>query len=197
MCLILHMGPTEWIYYWFHRALHHHYLYSRYHSHHHASFVTEPVSGEEICMEFQVQWWAWTCSQFNEEVVLVSNVAKKYWVVICALKCRFGTSFRRAFHVHSHICNSPLRNVGFGRSVDGNVLFLLALLRLYERNWALQFWVCSNLGVSSVSASQIPDLYSHVSNFISSVLRYYSYFLTQYDSWSGARSLVYNTFHVR
>lgn len=55
MCLILHMGPTEWIYYWFHRALHHHYLYSRYHSHHHASFITEPVSGEEIFMEFQVE----------------------------------------------------------------------------------------------------------------------------------------------
>ncbi|CAM6108701.1 unnamed protein product [Calypogeia fissa] len=43
--LLLHAGPTEFAYYWLHRALHHHYLFTRYHSHHHASFVTEPVSG--------------------------------------------------------------------------------------------------------------------------------------------------------
>lgn len=43
--LLLHMGPAECVYYWAHRALHHHYLYTRYHSHHHASFVTEPVTG--------------------------------------------------------------------------------------------------------------------------------------------------------
>ena len=33
------------MYYWLHRALHHHALYSAYHSHHHASFVTEPITG--------------------------------------------------------------------------------------------------------------------------------------------------------
>ena len=43
--LLLHAGPTEFIYYWLHRALHHHKLYSAYHSHHHASFVTEPITG--------------------------------------------------------------------------------------------------------------------------------------------------------
>ena len=43
---LLHVGPVEYIYYWLHRALHHHYLYSRYHSHHHASFITEAVSGK-------------------------------------------------------------------------------------------------------------------------------------------------------
>ena len=48
MMLLLHAGPTEWVYYWGHRLLHHHYLYTRYHSHHHASFVTEPVSGTGI-----------------------------------------------------------------------------------------------------------------------------------------------------
>ncbi|KAJ0966529.1 hypothetical protein J5N97_023446 [Dioscorea zingiberensis] len=42
--IILHMGPVEFIYYWFHRALHHHFLYSRYHSHHHASIVTQPIT---------------------------------------------------------------------------------------------------------------------------------------------------------
>ncbi|KMS99858.1 hypothetical protein BVRB_1g017100 [Beta vulgaris subsp. vulgaris] len=41
---LLHMGPVEFLYYWFHRALHHHYLYSRYHSHHHSSIVTEPIT---------------------------------------------------------------------------------------------------------------------------------------------------------
>lgn len=42
---LLHAGPTEFVYYWLHRALHHHKLYSAYHSHHHASFVTEPITG--------------------------------------------------------------------------------------------------------------------------------------------------------
>ncbi|KAL8119404.1 hypothetical protein AgCh_016793 [Apium graveolens] len=42
--ILLHVGPVEFIYYWLHRALHHHYLYSRYHSHHHSSIVTEPIT---------------------------------------------------------------------------------------------------------------------------------------------------------
>ncbi|PHT95273.1 Protein CER1-like 2, partial [Capsicum annuum] len=39
---LMHTGPVEFLYYWFHRALHHHFLYSRYHSHHHSSIVTQP-----------------------------------------------------------------------------------------------------------------------------------------------------------
>ncbi|RZC51809.1 hypothetical protein C5167_020234 [Papaver somniferum] len=42
MTALLHAGPVEFLYYWFHRALHHHFLYSRYHSHHHSSIVSEP-----------------------------------------------------------------------------------------------------------------------------------------------------------
>ncbi|PHT33208.1 Protein CER1-like 1 [Capsicum baccatum] len=41
---LMHIGPVEFVYYWFHRALHHHFLYSRYHSHHHSSIVTEPIT---------------------------------------------------------------------------------------------------------------------------------------------------------
>ncbi|KAL5990375.1 hypothetical protein ACLOJK_011275 [Asimina triloba] len=41
---LLHMLPVEFLYYWLHRALHHHYLYSRYHSHHHSSIATEPIT---------------------------------------------------------------------------------------------------------------------------------------------------------
>ncbi|KAM7277355.1 hypothetical protein ACFE04_019221 [Oxalis oulophora] len=44
MIIILHIGPVEFLYYWFHRALHHHFLYTRYHSHHHSSIVTEPIT---------------------------------------------------------------------------------------------------------------------------------------------------------
>ncbi|KAL6633964.1 hypothetical protein ACP70R_026635 [Stipagrostis hirtigluma subsp. patula] len=44
MTALLHAGPVEFLYYWFHRALHHHFLYSRYHSHHHSSIVTEPIT---------------------------------------------------------------------------------------------------------------------------------------------------------
>ncbi|KAI3959473.1 hypothetical protein MKW98_019063 [Papaver atlanticum] len=42
--ILLHTGPVEFLYYWLHRSLHHHYLYSRYHSHHHSSIVTEPIT---------------------------------------------------------------------------------------------------------------------------------------------------------
>ncbi|KAL6557352.1 Very-long-chain aldehyde decarbonylase cer1 [Orobanche minor] len=42
--ILLHAGPVEYLYYWLHRALHHHFLYSRYHSHHHSSIVTEPIT---------------------------------------------------------------------------------------------------------------------------------------------------------
>ncbi|XP_050206374.1 very-long-chain aldehyde decarbonylase CER1-like isoform X2 [Mercurialis annua] len=44
LTMLLHAGPVEFLYYWFHRALHHHYLYSRYHSHHHSSLVTQPIT---------------------------------------------------------------------------------------------------------------------------------------------------------
>ncbi|KAL5560637.1 hypothetical protein UlMin_036848 [Ulmus minor] len=56
--ILLHAGPVEFLYYWLHRALHHHYLYSRYHSHHHSSIVTEPITsvihpfGEHIAYFF-------------------------------------------------------------------------------------------------------------------------------------------------
>ncbi|KAI6702911.1 hypothetical protein NL676_012047 [Syzygium grande] len=39
--ILLHVRPVEFLYYWLHRALHHHYLYSRYHFLHHSSIVTE------------------------------------------------------------------------------------------------------------------------------------------------------------
>jgi aldehyde decarbonylase len=44
LVVLLHAGPVEFLYYWLHRALHHHFLYTRYHSHHHASIVTEPIT---------------------------------------------------------------------------------------------------------------------------------------------------------
>ncbi|KAK0583457.1 hypothetical protein LWI29_037204 [Acer saccharum] len=44
LVMLLHSGPVEFLYYWFHRALHHHFLYSRYHSHHHSSIATEPIT---------------------------------------------------------------------------------------------------------------------------------------------------------
>lgn len=58
---LLHVGPTEFVYYWFHRYLHHHTLYQRYHSHHHASFVAEPITG--------------SCHPFLEHVGYTANFA--------------------------------------------------------------------------------------------------------------------------
>lgn len=48
IAILLHAGAVEFLYYWLHRALHHHFLYSRYHSHHHSSIVTEPITCEFI-----------------------------------------------------------------------------------------------------------------------------------------------------
>ncbi|KAL5718527.1 aldehyde oxygenase (deformylating) [Ranunculus cassubicifolius] len=46
LTILLHACVVEFLYYWFHRALHHyHYLYSRYHSHHHSFMVPEPLTG--------------------------------------------------------------------------------------------------------------------------------------------------------
>ncbi|PON87542.1 Fatty acid hydroxylase [Trema orientale] len=42
--ILLHATAVEFLYYWLHRALHHHFLYNRYHSHHHSSIVTEPIT---------------------------------------------------------------------------------------------------------------------------------------------------------
>uniref|UniRef100_A0A0D9YSK6 aldehyde oxygenase (deformylating) n=1 Tax=Oryza glumipatula TaxID=40148 RepID=A0A0D9YSK6_9ORYZ len=44
--VLMHAGPVEFLSYWFHRALHHHALYSRYHSHHHAS-IAMALEGEQ------------------------------------------------------------------------------------------------------------------------------------------------------
>ncbi|MCL7034549.1 hypothetical protein MKW94_000703 [Papaver nudicaule] len=44
MTILIHAGPVEFLYYWLHRSLHHHFLYSRYHSHHHSSIATEPIT---------------------------------------------------------------------------------------------------------------------------------------------------------
>ncbi|BFI24687.1 aldehyde decarbonylase [Marchantia polymorpha subsp. ruderalis] len=40
--ILLHVGPTEFVYYWLHRALHTNFLFTNYHSFHHASINTEP-----------------------------------------------------------------------------------------------------------------------------------------------------------
>eukprot|EP01018_Ginkgo_biloba_P003711 Gb_24344 [translate_table: standard] len=44
LMILAHARSGEFMYYWAHRALHHHFLYSLYHSHHHSSFVTEPIT---------------------------------------------------------------------------------------------------------------------------------------------------------
>jgi len=49
---LLHAVPVEFLYYWFHRSLHHHFLYSRYHSHHHSSIVTEPITCMYLHLSF-------------------------------------------------------------------------------------------------------------------------------------------------
>lgn len=69
--ILLHAGPVEFLYYWLHRALHHHYLYSRYHSHHHSSIVTEPI----------------TCKNFNSIRFIVSTILHVRMICLCEITC--------------------------------------------------------------------------------------------------------------
>lgn len=43
--LLFHVGVTEPLYYWMHRAFHSEALYSSYHAFHHLSVVPEPPTG--------------------------------------------------------------------------------------------------------------------------------------------------------
>lgn len=45
--LILHMGVSEPLYYWMHKRLHTGYLFTHYHSMHHASTVTHSFTGTD------------------------------------------------------------------------------------------------------------------------------------------------------
>ncbi|KAJ0694736.1 putative fatty acid hydroxylase [Helianthus annuus] len=69
--IVLHVGPVEFLYYWFHRALHHHFLYNRYHSHHHSSIVTEPItckflSLNTFCLFFKgYRLWSWSQNKLS------------------------------------------------------------------------------------------------------------------------------------
>ena len=47
-CIVLHVGISEPLYYWFHRLSHTQYFFSHYHSVHHASIVTQPFTGKYI-----------------------------------------------------------------------------------------------------------------------------------------------------
>jgi aldehyde decarbonylase len=53
LAFAMHVGPVEWLYYWAHRALHHHYLFARYHTHHHSSFVTQPITCKSSGFAYQ------------------------------------------------------------------------------------------------------------------------------------------------
>ena len=55
---LLHSSVVEFLYYWLHRALHHHFLYSRYHSHHHSSIVTEPITCKPTNSIFLLKIWS-------------------------------------------------------------------------------------------------------------------------------------------
>jgi len=72
MALLIHAGPVEFLYYWLHRALHHHFLYSRYHSHHHSSIVTEPITCESfmplIALACKIQCWPTTISSLHSAI---------------------------------------------------------------------------------------------------------------------------------
>ncbi|KAJ7533919.1 hypothetical protein O6H91_13G071200 [Diphasiastrum complanatum] len=54
--LLVHMGATEFLYYWAHRALHEKFFYSQYHSYHHASSTPEPsTAGTRTFLEELLQ----------------------------------------------------------------------------------------------------------------------------------------------
>ena len=70
---LLHAGPVEFLYYWFHRALHHHFLYSRYHSHHHSSIVTEPITCTKLLFKLKLISLFFFCLSCMSELIIYIN----------------------------------------------------------------------------------------------------------------------------
>ena len=50
ICLISHLLPVEFIYYWVHRLMHHPSIYSSLHKHHHLSIITTPKTSVTIAI---------------------------------------------------------------------------------------------------------------------------------------------------
>uniref|UniRef100_A0A803QVF7 Fatty acid hydroxylase domain-containing protein n=1 Tax=Cannabis sativa TaxID=3483 RepID=A0A803QVF7_CANSA len=87
--IVLHAFVVEFLYYWLHRALHHHYLYSRYHSHHHSSIVTEPI----------------TCKHLGLGENLLLNKQSIYKLILVLYYCSCNSPICRAFGIYLSIFN--------------------------------------------------------------------------------------------
>lgn len=150
--ILLHAGPVEFVYYWLHRALHHHYLYSRYHSHHHSSIVTQPIS----CNNFN-----YLISIFN--YYLETELVLNYLLYILvhgscySSLCRAPSLFSAVWST----CNCHSTEWNSFSSID---------LRIYHVYWShelrgpLQLWVHTASRLLHISSIQIHILYSLVSS---------------------------------
>lgn len=87
--MLLHAGPVEYLYYWLHRALHHHYLYSRYHSHHHSSMVTEPITCNSMLLLKNVFFCVRVYDVFLLLWQLLYIHLQRKWHILCCLQSQF------------------------------------------------------------------------------------------------------------
>ena len=89
MTFLLHSGLVEFLYYWLHRALHHHYLYSCYHSHHHSSIATEPITCKFSMYKIRVRLEYTLIIYFKKYLWRIKKVVKiiNYFFIKTLLKC--------------------------------------------------------------------------------------------------------------
>lgn len=128
---LIHAGPVEFLYYWLHRALHHHYLYNRYHSHHHSSIATEPISCTQNVLKLFYKMLLWSLSEIEWFFLLMifgfcgSCDSSVRWAH-CLLCFIFDTTSDHGVH----------RN-----SLHSSLWFLHYLHWLDEQHGTLQLWV--------------------------------------------------------
>lgn len=100
--LVWHCGPAEFVYYWLHRLLHEPALFKRFHSHHHRSITTEPITGALFPPFLEIS------------------------VALICLVCRERPPVRGAFVVCSQLCHPNGWHVDGRGSEHSDVLHLHA-----------------------------------------------------------------------
>lgn len=157
---LLHSGPVEFLYYWLHRALHHHFLYSRYHSHHHSSIITEPI----------------TCQQNTSTTYLPLFILNTNFIsfFVFNVGCSCHSSICWTHSVFHTICNTFVDNNMDKNSLHSFLFWLHLLHWFHEQHGSLQFWANSQMALYCFSSFKVHHVHSLVSYC-------FSYFLLGYN----------------
>lgn len=161
MTILLHAGPVEFLYYWLHRLLHHHYLYSRYHSHHHSSIATEPITCNNIYAYIKVI--SFNFNLFWEKKNHFINM-NGYFIFLSDMYiyvCSCDSSICGTHRIFCVVCNPTGYNASHRHCLYYILRCLHHLHRLDEQHGSLQLWAHSQDPLH-LSPTQVSYVYSFV-----------------------------------